>query len=105
MARRLMPAATLAPLVIGEILILGEKRLLYDTHLKTALFSVAEVVTWILLIWLAARNLNLVESARNEEKASEAGATRLLLKPTSVKQIGEIIQEVLSENRQPLSIR
>jgi signal transduction histidine kinase/CheY-like chemotaxis protein len=63
-ARRLLPAAVLLPAVIGWLRLSGEERGWYDTRFGLALYSSANIITFVVLVWFSARSLNRVDAKR-----------------------------------------
>jgi signal transduction histidine kinase len=94
LTRRLLPAAVLAPIVLGVIRILGESAGFYESEFGVSLFAVASILTFVGLVLWSARVLRntdkervdlLVleqearahaEKARNEAEAARAEAER-----------------------------
>jgi len=64
MALRFLPAAILAPWLIGGLRLLGERSGLYGTELGVALFASSNIIIFALLIWWNARWLNRAEDDR-----------------------------------------
>jgi len=64
MARRLLPAALLLPLVLGWFHLQGELVGWYDTHFGLALFASGNIVMFSILIFLNARQLNQEDAQR-----------------------------------------
>lgn len=58
LARRVLPAAVLAPFLIGWLRLQGEYAGYYGTSLGTAILTTANVAFFIGLLWLSARSLN-----------------------------------------------
>jgi signal transduction histidine kinase len=63
-ARRLLPAALLIPLVVGALRFVGEKRGYIRVELGESLFTVANIVFFTALIWWNAKLLYLAECER-----------------------------------------
>jgi signal transduction histidine kinase len=94
LTRRLLPAALLAPILLGIIRILGEPSGFYESEFGVSLFAVASIMTFVGLVLWSARVLRntdkervdlLVleqqarahaEKARNEAEAARAEAER-----------------------------
>lgn len=66
MARRLLPAAIILPLVLGWLRILGEKHGLYDTSFGAALLVLLMIVTLSALIGFTAKSLDRIDAGRIE---------------------------------------
>ena len=62
-ARRLLPAAIIIPLVLGWLCLKGQKARFYDTEFGVSLFVVSSIVIFVVLIWWNARLLNQAEAA------------------------------------------
>jgi PAS domain S-box-containing protein len=58
MARRLLPAILLIPLLLGWVCMRGKIDGLYDVEMELVLFATADVVIFGVLIWLTARRMN-----------------------------------------------
>jgi signal transduction histidine kinase len=94
LTRRLLPAAVLAPIVLGIIRILGESAGFYESEFGVSLFAVASILTFVGLVLWSARVLRNTdkervdlllleqearahaEKARNEAEAARAEAER-----------------------------
>jgi PAS domain S-box-containing protein len=59
MARRLLPAAFCITIFLGWISLEGQLAGLYGTELGLALYSTANVVVLVVLVWLSARKINV----------------------------------------------
>lgn len=58
MARRILPAAIVAPLLFGWLRLQGENAGYYGTAFGLALFAATNIALFVLLIWFSARSLN-----------------------------------------------
>ena len=58
MARRLLPAIFLIPILLGWIFLKGERSGFYGMGLGLAIYSAASVVVFAFLVWLNTRKLN-----------------------------------------------
>lgn len=78
LARRLLPAALLVPFLIGLIWLGGQRLGLYGTEFGLALFTLANVLVFTVLIWWNADLLNHIDDERkiSAEKLQES-RTRL----------------------------
>jgi signal transduction histidine kinase len=94
LTRRLLPAALLAPILLGVIRILGEPSGFYESEFGVSLFAVASIMTFVGLVLWSARVLRNTdkervdllaleqqarahaEKARNEAEAARAEAER-----------------------------
>jgi signal transduction histidine kinase len=94
LTRRLLPAAILAPVVLGILRMAGESAGVYETEFGISLFAVASILTFVLLVVWSARvlrdtdkeRLDLLqleqqarahaEHARNEAETARAEAER-----------------------------
>jgi PAS domain S-box-containing protein len=68
LARRLLPAVVLAPLIIGWLRLKGQQQGLYGTEFGLALFALANIITFAFLIWWNARLLNRTDVGRKQTK-------------------------------------
>lgn len=75
-ARRLLPAAVVIPLVLGWLRLEGQRAGLYGTELGVALIAVASMVVFTAVVWLSARSLHDADLERGEaeERLREAEA-------------------------------
>jgi len=94
LTRRLLPAALIAPVILGLIRIVGETAGFYETEFGVSLFAVSSIVTFVLLVLWSARVLRdsdrervdllaleqharaIAERARNEAEIARAEAER-----------------------------
>jgi PAS domain-containing protein len=65
MARRLLPAVFLIPLLLGWICLHGQRSGLYGTELGLAIYSASNVVVFGVLVWLNTRKMNLEYAQRS----------------------------------------
>ena len=75
-ARRLLPAAVLIPLVVGLLVLNGQRRDLYGIPFMMTLFTLTNVVVFVTLIWWNASSLRHLDEQRRqmEETLREAEA-------------------------------
>ena len=75
-ARRLLPAALVIPLVVGLLVLKGQKRDLYAIPFMMTLFTLTNVVIFVALIWWNASSLRRLDEQRRqmEETLREAEA-------------------------------
>jgi PAS domain S-box-containing protein len=75
-ARRLLPAALLIPLLVGLLALKGQKRDLYEVPFMMTLFTLTNVVIFVALIWWNASSLRHLDEQRRrmEETLREAEA-------------------------------
>lgn len=66
-ARILLPVAILVPITLGLLRLHGESKGLYTTEYGAALFSVANVIIFILFIWRGATAINRSDLATSQE--------------------------------------
>jgi PAS domain S-box-containing protein len=64
MARRLVPAALIVPLLVGWLILRGARIGFYDTESGIALFVLANVIVFNLLIWWCARIVHASDTHR-----------------------------------------
>jgi signal transduction histidine kinase len=74
LTRRLLPAALLAPILLGVIRILGESSGFYETEFGVSLFAVASILTFVGLVLWSARVLRNTDKERVELLALEQQA-------------------------------
>jgi PAS domain-containing protein len=66
MARRLLPALVVLPLVIGWLRIQGERRGVFESDLGVALVALTYASCFLVLTWLSARSVNRLDRLRRE---------------------------------------
>jgi signal transduction histidine kinase len=80
LTRRLLPAAVLAPILLGVIRILGESSGFYENEFGVSLFAVASILTFVGLVLWSARVLRNTDKERVDllalEKQARAHAER-----------------------------
>lgn len=64
MARRVLPLAIGAPLVLGWIRLLGQRAGFYGLEFGLAIFAISNVVTFTALVWASALRLNRMDKER-----------------------------------------
>lgn len=64
MARRLLPAALVVPIVLGGIVHMGEQAGLYDVTFRLALNAVGNVATFVVLVLVQSRRLFVIDLER-----------------------------------------
>ncbi|HMI58200.1 MAG TPA: histidine kinase dimerization/phospho-acceptor domain-containing protein, partial [Gemmatimonadaceae bacterium] len=74
LTRRLLPAALLAPILLGVIRILGESSGFYETEFGVSLFAVASILTFVGLVLWSARILRNTDKERLDLLALEQQA-------------------------------
>jgi signal transduction histidine kinase len=74
LTRRLLPAALLAPILLGVIRILGESSGFYETEFGVSLFAVASILTFVGLVLWSARVLRNTDKERVDLLALEKQA-------------------------------
>ncbi|MBI1356807.1 MAG: hypothetical protein GC160_20900 [Acidobacteria bacterium] len=86
-ARRLLPFAILAPILLGWLRLEGERAGYYDSTFGAALTTLGSVVVLSLVIYLTARSLHQVDMARRRaQRAEQAAARRLQLANAELRQ-------------------
>jgi PAS domain S-box-containing protein len=64
MARRLLLVAICAPILLGWLVLTGERFHLYDLYLGVSLLTILTIVVFTFLIWENARSLHLIDLKR-----------------------------------------
>lgn len=84
--RRLLPASLLMLFALGWLRIESERRQLYSTQLGVAVFTIANIVTFTLLVWWSARTMQRLEQERDlsEEQRGKAVALNNLIMDNSL---------------------
>jgi len=74
LTRRLLPAALLAPIVLGMLRLAGESAGMYETEFGVSLFAVASILTFVGLVLWSARVLRNTDKERVDLLALEKDA-------------------------------
>jgi signal transduction histidine kinase len=74
LTRRLLPAALLAPIVLGVVRILGESAGIYESEFGASLFALASILTFVGLVLWSARVLRSTDKERMDLLALEQQA-------------------------------
>jgi len=74
LTRRLLPAAFLAPVVLGIVRLAGESAGIYETEFGTSLFALASIVIYVVLVLWSARVLRNSDKERVDLLALEQQA-------------------------------
>ncbi|MDQ3673464.1 MAG: HAMP domain-containing histidine kinase [Gemmatimonadota bacterium] len=74
LTRRLLPAALVAPIVLGLIRLAGETAGLYETEFGVSLFTVSSIVTFVVLVLWSARVLRETDKERVDLLVMERNA-------------------------------
>jgi len=84
--RRLLPASMLMLFTLGWLRLESERRGLYSTELGVAMFTLANIVIFTLLVWWNARTMQRLEQERDasEEKHNKAVALNQLIMENSL---------------------
>jgi signal transduction histidine kinase len=100
MARRLLPAAILIPLILGALRFITEERGLFEVEFGFSVFAVATMIFFTVLIWWNASLLYRAERERNESErrlAIQYGATRVLAESPGIADATLKILEVICD--------
>jgi len=74
LTRRLLPAALIAPVVLGLVRLAGETAGFYETEFGVSLFTVSSIVTFVVLVLWSARALRESDKERVDLLAMEKNA-------------------------------
>lgn len=96
-ARRLLPAVLLVPLVLGWLRVVGEDRGFYDEGLGTALFAVAIVALLAVIVFWSAEQLSEAEARR--ARAEETVAREKSILKSILHSMGEAVIVADGEGR------
>ncbi|MBI4971692.1 MAG: response regulator [Candidatus Omnitrophica bacterium] len=66
MARRLLPAIIIIPLILGELRLMGEFAGFYTTEFGVSLFAISTIVIFFILVWWTARIINRTDVKRRQ---------------------------------------
>jgi len=78
-ARPLLAAAVLVPLLLGWLTALGQRAGFYEQSLASSLLVVGSVVSFSGLVWQAARLLNRIDAERRAAEEARTGLLRRLV--------------------------
>ena len=75
--RRLLPSILGVPLVLGWIILAGDRAGFYETHFGLAMISVLTAGTLVITLWLTSRRLNRIDADRQSvQEALQASEQR-----------------------------
>lgn len=77
LTRRLLPAAVIAPVLLGLFRLAGETAGLYETEFGVSLFAVSSIVTFVVLVLWSARALRESDKERIDLLAMEKNAREI----------------------------
>ncbi len=72
MARRLLPALLLLPLLIGWLRLQGERSGLFASEVGVAIVAVTYTVCFLVLVWLSARSVNRTDQGRRRAEEAQS---------------------------------
>lgn len=98
MARRLLPAAVLIPLILGALRFTSEKRGYFDIEAGISLFAFSNIVLFTAVIWWNAKLLYVAEAERQEAMEKLKQMTRDLERSnTELQQFAYVASHDLTE--------
>jgi PAS domain S-box-containing protein len=95
LARRLIPLAGVAPLVLGWLRLEGEKNDLYTTGTGTALLVLLTMATFVAMVSVLARTLDRVDVRRRRAEAELRSSSELTGALARAASVGEVVEVVL----------
>ena len=101
LARRLLPAALLIPVLLGWLRLVGEHMGLFTTELGLAIVVVLSILLFTLLIWVTSRSLGAADRTRRAGErrlATQYETTRILAQSGSLSQAMPEILEAVGES-------
>ncbi len=101
LARRLLPAALLIPILLGWLRLVGEHMGLFTTELGLAIVVVLSILLFTLLIWVTSRSLGAADRTRRAGErrlATQYEMTRILAQSGSLSQAMPEILEAVGES-------
>lgn len=88
LARRLLPAIVVLPILIGLLRLAGFRAGLYDAEFGTALRTVCEIALFLLFVWWTAGTIQRQDERRKEAEGIVADRERALREAQRLAQIG-----------------
>jgi PAS domain S-box-containing protein len=96
LARRLLPLAGLAPIVLGWLRLEGEKKGLFTTGTGTSLLVLLTVGSFLLMVVVLARTLDHVDMRRRRAEGELRSTGELTAALASASSVGEVVDVAVS---------
>jgi len=105
LARRLLPASIVVPLIFGWLGLKGQEAGFYDTNFGLALFALSNVVVFSNLVFWTARSLNRVDGERSQaleeqRQANEQLEERVQERTAELAQANHGLEREVAERKQ-----
>lgn len=94
MARRLMPAAVVLPLILGGLALFGQSQGWYDTEFRLSLLVGSSILFFAIFIWWGAASLRNIDTERQRAESSLLLYTQRL---QNLLEVGRTILEARSQ--------
>ena len=95
LARRMLLAAILVPLVLGLLRVKGEQAGYFNVAFGTAVFATSVVLLFVSLVWWNAVSLDRAENARHERDRQLAALRELAMRYVSEPDLDRVLEDMV----------